>query len=68
MQQGKLQHVFRFMQTAAHRHQGRAANRKQLLGRKIHGIELGPLPVAMPDRAVDIFSGKIDPVHQGREL
>jgi hypothetical protein len=63
MQQGKLQHVFRLMETAAAGQQRRAADRKQLLGREIDGIEFRPLPVTMPDRKVHIFPGKIDMVH-----
>ena len=65
MQQGKLQHVFRLMQTAPRGQHGRAANRKEVFSGEIDRIELRPLPIAMPDSEVHIFPRKIDVVHKG---
>ena len=48
--------------------ESRAANRKQLFGAQIDGIEPNPIAGAVTDREIDILASKVDVVHRRRDL
>ena len=59
-QQGKFQQIGCLGDAVASRNKLRRADRKKLLGAKAHGVEPGPIAVAMPNRKVHFLACEVD--------